>query len=626
MLGWAIATLTPAQYEATATLVIGTLNTVDPTLPEVEAAIETAPTAAALATRGPRLEALIDELDLQLSADELDRDVYSRAIPGQPLITITAVAPTPAQAEAIANGMAAMAADSSLSSGPADAVVGIADPAIAAPEPAWPTSLRYVLAGVVASIAVGWLLFLRSPEPPTARSALGRPAPRGFSIGILLGVGLLAGLALDASDVALAILGGAALVLAVASPASALPTLLMILPFPEIDAFEPVGLSYLLVAALAVGAVVHRAVERRWPSLSVPVVMLTAFGAIVAIDAIPAITGLDGDAARDAASRVLNVIAGVITFLIVASILREIRLGAYLAVAVGSIALAGSVATLHALTGGLGPLSTQQLIAIPDATTLARATGTFTNANYAGAAMAAGLVLAIGLLRNRGEVRIVSLLAIVPIAAALILSFSRGALIAAAAGLIVTIWLVRRRFALAAGVAVVVVGVLVYPLVLQTRYERSGGFATVRAVERVSDSDAMRFEASLSSFELWAREPIIGIGGGQFPHKSPRVLEETTVTYPHNEYFAVIAEHGLVGAGLLAVGLVALILRLQSVTGYVRPVALAVITTFAVSAAFTQPLGTFQVFGMGWVLLGMAASRPTRGPGTRASLLQSVRA
>ena len=135
----------------------------------------------------------------------------------------------------------------------------------------------------------------------------------------------------------------------------------------------------------------------------------------------------------------------------------------------------------------------------------------------------------------------------------------------------------------------------------------------------------MRFEASLSSFELWAREPILGIGGGQFPHKSPRVLEETTVTYPHNEYLAVIAEHGLIGAGLLAAGLAAVILRVQSSTGYVRPVALAVITTFAISAAFIQPLGTFQVLGMGWVLLGMAASRPTRGPGTRAAVLQRVR-
>ena len=461
LLGWAIAAFTPAQYQATATLVIGTLNTVDPTLPEVEAAIETAPTMAALATRGPRLEALIDELDLQLSADELDRDVFSRAVPDQPIVTITALASTAAEAEAIANGLAEMAADASLTSAPGDVMVSIADPAVAATEPAWPTSLRYVLGCVVAAIALGWLLFLRSPELPTARSAQGRPVPRGFSIGVLLGVGLLVALALDASDVAVVILAGAALVLAVVSPASALPVLLAILPFPEIDAFEPVGLSYLLVGALAVGAVVHRAVERRWPSLSVPVVMLTAFGAIVAIDAVPAITGLDGDAARDAGSRVLNVIAGVVTFLIVSSVLRDIRLGPYLAVAVGSMALAGSVVAAHALTGGLGPLSTEHLIAIPDATVLARATGTFTNPNYAGAFMAAGLVLAISLLRNRSEIRILALVAIVPIGAALVLSFSRGALVAATAGLIITIWLVNRRVALAAAVAVVVVGVLV---------------------------------------------------------------------------------------------------------------------------------------------------------------------
>jgi O-antigen ligase len=97
------------------------------------------------------------------------------------------------------------------------------------------------------------------------------------------------------------------------------------------------------------------------------------------------------------------------------------------------------------------------------------------------------------------------------------------------------------------------------------------------------------------------------------------------VTFPHNEYFAVLAEHGLIGASLLLAGVAAVIVRVRRTTGYVRPVALAAVSTFAVSAAFTQPLGSFQVLGIGWVLLGMASSRATAGPGTRASLLRRVR-
>ncbi len=101
------SSLQPKVYEAKATLIVGqSLTGVNPDYTQLLASQRLSTTFAALATTRPLLEGVIKELGLDVSADELQKDVSSEAPIDSTLVTITARAGDPSEAAAIANGLA----------------------------------------------------------------------------------------------------------------------------------------------------------------------------------------------------------------------------------------------------------------------------------------------------------------------------------------------------------------------------------------------------------------------------------------------------------------------------------------------------------------------------------------
>ncbi|MDQ0374231.1 O-antigen ligase family protein [Cellulomonas humilata] len=167
-----------------------------------------------------------------------------------------------------------------------------------------------------------------------------------------------------------------------------------------------------------------------------------------------------------------------------------------------------------------------------------RAVGVFSNANYLGMVSATSLVTALALTLGVTDVRrrrwafAATFVLLVPVA----LSQSRGAALAAAAGVIVTLLaLGRSRAALAAlvaGLAAAVGAALLVPDLLSrlpTDDVTSGRWALWRTL-----------------LELWAQHPVVGIGY--------RTTELVAGMSAHNILLATLVETGVIGLlALLAV-------------------------------------------------------------------------
>ncbi len=143
------------------------------------------------------------------------------------------------------------------------------------------------------------------------------------------------------------------------------------------------------------------------------------------------------------------------------------------------------------------------------------------------------------------------------LAVPLILAQSRTAWIATFAALAVMIWYSRNRvrnYMIIAGVMAGLVGVLF-----------AAGLVNLTLVDRTSDLVTMRDRGS-SRFDVWlvaagiiADHPITGVGYAQFPSrysqyrgKTPAIRRDTVAFRdPHNTYFGVLAELGIIGLFLL---------------------------------------------------------------------------
>lgn len=94
-------------YEAKATLIVGqALQSLNPDVNQLNVSQRLSTTYAALATKRPALEAVIAQLNLGETPDQLAKRVSADAATDSTLLTITADDPDPARAAAIANGLA----------------------------------------------------------------------------------------------------------------------------------------------------------------------------------------------------------------------------------------------------------------------------------------------------------------------------------------------------------------------------------------------------------------------------------------------------------------------------------------------------------------------------------------
>ena len=101
-------------YEAKATLIVGqALQVLNPDVNQLNVSTRLSTTYAAVATKRPALEAVISELHLDQTPEQLAKHVFADAPTDSTLLTITADDPDPATAAAIANSLAELLIDSS---------------------------------------------------------------------------------------------------------------------------------------------------------------------------------------------------------------------------------------------------------------------------------------------------------------------------------------------------------------------------------------------------------------------------------------------------------------------------------------------------------------------------------
>lgn len=105
---FAVSSLQPKVYEARATLIVGqSLTGVNPNYEQLLTSQRLSTTYAAVATTRPMLEAVIDELGLDQTPDEMKALVKANAPADSTLITITVQDTDPERAAATANALAA---------------------------------------------------------------------------------------------------------------------------------------------------------------------------------------------------------------------------------------------------------------------------------------------------------------------------------------------------------------------------------------------------------------------------------------------------------------------------------------------------------------------------------------
>jgi non-specific protein-tyrosine kinase len=102
-----VSSVQPKVYEAKATMIVGQLLTaVNPDYTQLLVSQSLSTTYAAVATKGPTLDAVIQQLGLGVTSTELSRQVHVDAPVGSTLLTITAQDVDPSRAAAIANALA----------------------------------------------------------------------------------------------------------------------------------------------------------------------------------------------------------------------------------------------------------------------------------------------------------------------------------------------------------------------------------------------------------------------------------------------------------------------------------------------------------------------------------------
>jgi len=101
-------------YEAKATLIVGqALQNLNPNIDQLTVSQRLSSTYAAIATKRPALEAVISQLSLAQTPEDLARHVFAEAQTDSSLLAITADDPDPARAAAIANALAQLLISSS---------------------------------------------------------------------------------------------------------------------------------------------------------------------------------------------------------------------------------------------------------------------------------------------------------------------------------------------------------------------------------------------------------------------------------------------------------------------------------------------------------------------------------
>lgn len=211
-----------------------------------------------------------------------------------------------------------------------------------------------------------------------------------------------------------------------------------------------------------------------------------------------------------------------------------------------TVAAGYGVATSPTITGGAAEASEQ----------LNRVAGTVGDPNVLASILLAGTFLAVALAATQKRspaLRLTLIGCALLCLLGVILTFSRGGLIALGAAMLVTPFLVRRRAAAIGGMVLVVIGIIAFVV----------AFAPADAKDRLTKNDggSGRTDIWRIGWRMVDANPIAGVGVGNFQNTSvhyqiaPGAARVRTdlADHPsvaHNSYLELLAEGGIVGLGL----------------------------------------------------------------------------
>jgi putative inorganic carbon (hco3(-)) transporter len=217
------------------------------------------------------------------------------------------------------------------------------------------------------------------------------------------------------------------------------------------------------------------------------------------------------------------------------------------------------------------------------------------------------------------------LLPIVLIAAGLVLTFSRGAMLGAAIGLATLIYILRPRFAWRLYGIGLAVAVVVFALVARARFFATGS----------SGKESTRELIWKSSLKMLNDHRLTGVGLDQFLYQygrryiEPAGWPERYTSHPHNLVLDVWLNLGILGLAVfawLAVEVVRAIQRLRSTRGIGNAVAVAAAGALVAGAAHGMVDNFFFLPDLATLTWIFFAFLEPSAPGNTASTVSSERA
>ena len=226
------------------------------------------------------------------------------------------------------------------------------------------------------------------------------------------------------------------------------------------------------------------------------------------------------------------------------------------------------------------------------------------------------LLLAAVLVGQERRLRILAALGAAPLILALVLTYSRSALIALMAVGVLYVLRLNRRLGLVLLAVGLVVGAVVVPRYLLARGDAVGDAGRVEATESgvVSRGDASRVQAWEAAARMWAVSPLVGHGFGSFELLHER-YGAPGVDAPHNELLRIFAEEGGIVGGVAIAFAVASFRTLWRGRGWLGAGLLGAVASFAVMALFNNPVSYLQVNVAPFIALGTGLALARAGPG-----------
>jgi hypothetical protein len=413
-----------------------------------------------------------------------------------------------------------------------------------------------------------------------------------------------------------------AFAIAAVAPPLGLALLALLVPLREPAGFWPLGFNLVLGIGVLIGCLAR--LPRGRPELRVSLLwsLLGAFGIFAVIQVLATPSDFVGAQITYATLQLAALAGGGAILLAAQHLLRPRAWGPYLDLVVVSGVVAAGLAIASIATNGAIRGTFPSLFGI--GVEQDRAVGPFNNANYFALYGVTALLVAL----HRASIgalwrQALTLGAAALIAVAVVLTFSRGALLAGAVGIIVLGFSRNRRLGIAAVLLCVIGALASNQAFSEARFSATSvGISTGAALANQATSDAARLAAVSVGPELFWRDPIFGIGFGQYHFASPLYLEGSGTSYSHNWYMNVLAEQGLLGISLMTLAVVVVLMGLRRSESSRRGLAVAVLAAYGVGCVFTEAPGSLQTSCVTWLVVGGAlastttASNGKRLPGT----------